>query len=120
MTGRIEHGVPAPSSLRGPAAASSLAARGGSGPDATADPADTFLGPSPRAAPASTLETDMHLVPEQMARSHLENRRREAELWRVHRAARAIRRAEAAERRARLAREAAVLAVRQSAGLAAR
>ena len=79
---------------------------------------DTHTGTSLTATPASTLETDMHLAPEQMARSHLENRQREAELWRLRRAARAVRRAEAAERRARLAREAAVLAVRESAVLA--
>jgi len=78
----------------------------------------THTGTSPTATPSSTVETDMHLVPEQMARSHLEHRQREAELWRLRRAARAVRRAEAAERRARLAREAAVLAVRESAALA--
>jgi hypothetical protein len=75
---------------------------------------DTHTGTSLTATPSSTLESDMHLVPEQMARNHLENRQREAELWRLRRAARAVRRAEAAERRARLAREAAVLAVRES------
>jgi uncharacterized protein (DUF885 family) len=78
---------------------------------------DTHTGTSLSATPTSTLETDMNLAPEQMARSHLENRQREAELWRLRRAARAVRRAEAAERRARLAREAAVLAVRRSADL---
>ena len=80
--------------------------------------AGTHTGTSLTAAPSSTLETDMHLASEQMARNHLENRQREAELWRLRRAARAVRRAEAAERRARLAREAAVLAVRESAVLA--
>ena len=83
-------------------------------------PADSHIRTSPWAASSSTLETDMHLIPEQMALSHLESRRREAELWRLRRVARALRRAEAAERRARLAREAAVLAVRESAALAAR
>jgi hypothetical protein len=57
----------------------------------------------------------MNLIPEQMARSHLHSRQREAELWRMRRIALAARRAEAAERRARLAREAAVLAARESA-----
>ena len=61
--------------------------------------ADTHTGTSLTATPASTLETDMHLAPEQMARNHLESRQREAELWRLRRAARAVRRAEAAERR---------------------
>jgi uncharacterized protein (DUF885 family) len=79
---------------------------------------DTHDGTSLTATPPSTWETDMNLVPEQMARRHLESRQREAELWRLRRAARAVRRAEAAERRARLAREAAVLAVRESAVLA--
>jgi len=74
-------------------------------------------GTSPAATPSSTLESDMHLLPQQMARAHLEHRQREAELWRRRRVARAVRRAEAAERRARLAREAAVLAVRESAVL---
>jgi len=78
---------------------------------------DTHTGTSLTATPSSTLETDMHLASEQMARNHLENRQREAELWRLRRVARAVRRAEAAERRARLAREAAVLAVRESAVL---
>ena len=98
MTGRTENGS-APFSL--PAALA----------------ADTHTGTSLTATPASTLETDMHLAPEQMARNHLESRQREAELWRLRRAARAVRRAEAAECRARLAREAAVLAVRESAVL---
>ena len=80
--------------------------------------AGTHTGTSLTATPSSTLETDMHLASEQMARNHLENRQREAELWRLRRVARAVRRAEAAERRARLAREAAVLAVRESAVLA--
>jgi hypothetical protein len=99
MTGRTETGAATPFSLR----------------SALAEPT---TGTSHAATPTSTLETDMHLVPEQMARSHLEHRQREAELWRLRRAARAVRRAEAAERRARLAREAAVLAVRESAALA--
>jgi hypothetical protein len=59
----------------------------------------------------------MYPNPEQLARNHLLDRQREAELWRLRRVARAVRRAEAAERRARLAREAAVLAVRRSADL---
>jgi hypothetical protein len=62
----------------------------------------------------------MHFVPEQMARSHIESRHREAQAWRIMRIARAVRRAEAAERRARLAREAAVLASRESHVLVAR
>ena len=98
MTGRTEHGS-APFSL--PAALA----------------ADTHTGTSLTATPASTKETAMFVNSEQMARSHLDNRRREAELWRLRRVARAVRRAEAAERRARLAREAAVLAVRESAVL---
>ena len=78
---------------------------------------DTHTGTSRLATPASTLETDMHLVPEQMARNHLESRQREVEQWRLRRVARALRRAEAAERRARHAREEAVVAVRESADL---
>ena len=65
------------------------------------------------------LETDMHHIPEQMARSHLAARQVEAEASRIRRVARAARRAEAAERRARLAREAAVLAARKAALVAA-
>lgn len=99
MTVRTESGARAPYSL-------------------PALPADPAPGLSHRATPASTLETDMNLIPEQMARSHLESRRREAEQWRLRRMAQAVRRAEAAERRARLAREAAVLAVRESVVLA--
>ena len=38
--------------------------------------ADQHTGASPPAVPASTLESDMHLIPEQMARSHLEPRQR--------------------------------------------
>ena len=76
-------------------------------------------GPSLTATPVSSSESDMYLVPEQMARSHMQNqlaaRQHEAQLWRVRRVALAARRAEAAERRARLAREAAVLAARESA-----
>jgi hypothetical protein len=77
--------------------------------------ADHVLGTPPRAAPTSTLESDMHLVPEQLARNHMQHRHREAEAWRVRRVALAVRKAEAAERRARLAREAAVLAAREAA-----
>ena len=94
MTGRTETGVATPFSLR----------------SALAEPT---TGTSRTATPTSTLETDTHLVPEQMARHHLEDRQREAELRRRRHAARAVRRAEAAERRARLARDAAVLAVRE-------
>jgi hypothetical protein len=73
------------------------------------------LHPATPAAPRSTdLETDMHYIPEQMARSHLASRQAEAEHSRRRRAALAARRAEAAERRARLAREAAVLAQHQA------
>lgn len=99
MTVRTESGAGAPHSL-------------------PAVPAAPITGASLRATPASTLETDMNLMPEQMARSHLESRQREAEQWRLRRMAQAVRRAEAAERRARLAREAAVLAVRESVVLA--
>ena len=95
MTGRTEDRAPARDSL-------------------PAHEADPHTGTSPTVTPTSTLETDMHLIPEQMARSHIEYRHREAQAWRIRRIARAIRRAEAAERRARLAREAAVLAVRES------
>ena len=77
---------------------------------------DTHTGTSRLATPASTLETDMHLVPEQMARDHLESRSGGG-AWRLRRVARALRRAEAAERRARHAREEAVVAVRESADL---
>ena len=73
------------------------------------------------APPDQPLETDMHLVPEQMARSHLEQRLAEAAASRLRRAALAARRAQAAarraeqaERRARLAREAAALAAREA------
>jgi len=99
VTGRTEAGVATPFSLG----------------SALAEPTTAT---SHAATPTSTVETDMHLVAEQMARSHLEHRQREAELWRLRRAARAVRRAEAAERRARLARDAAVLAVREHAVLA--
>jgi hypothetical protein len=71
-------------------------------------------------APSNAETTMNNLIPEQMARSHLDSRQREAEQWRMRRAALAVRRAEAAERRARLAREAAVLAVRESHALALR
>ena len=100
MTGRTEDRAPARNSL----------------PALVAVP---NTGASPTATPSSTLETDMHLIPEQMARSHIESRHREAEAWRIRRIALAARRAEAAERRARLAREAAVLAARESAVLLA-
>ncbi|MCA0328506.1 MAG: hypothetical protein LCI03_01225 [Actinobacteria bacterium] len=89
----------------------------GSGSLAVTDPvtALTELHPAPSLTARSTdLETDMHYIPEQMARSHLASRQAEAELSRRRRAARAARRAEAAERRARLAREAAVLAQHQA------
>ena len=77
--------------------------------------ADHVLGLPPRAAPTSTLESDMHTVPEQLARNHMQHRHREVEVWRARRVALAMRKAEAAERRARLAREAAVLAAREAA-----
>jgi len=76
-------------------------------------------GQSPTVTPTSSSETEMYLVPQQMARSHMQSsldaRQREAQLWRLRRVALAARRAESAERRARLAREAAVLASRESA-----
>jgi hypothetical protein len=62
------------------------------------------------ASPPPTRESDMHHIPEQMARSQILHRQAEAAAWRIKHAARAARRAEEAERRARLAREAAVLA----------
>lgn len=82
--------------------------------------------PGRASTPTSSSETDMYLVPQQMARSHLQQsldeRQREAHQWRMRRVALAARRAESAarrvesaERRARLAREAAVLASRESA-----
>ena len=71
-------------------------------------------------ARTSKQETDMHHIPEQMARSHLVSRQAEAEASRVRRVALAARRAAAAERRARLAREAAVLASHQAAVAASR
>ena len=70
---------------------------------------------APPPVPTSTLENAMHLVPEQLARNHMQHRHREVELWRARRVALALRKAEAAERRARLAREAAVLAAREAA-----
>ena len=100
MNRRTQSGAPAPYSL-------------------PAVPADPHTRTSPWATSSSTLETDMHLIPEQMARSHIESRHKEAEAWRIRRIALAARRAEAAERRARLAREAAVLAARESAVLLA-
>jgi hypothetical protein len=85
------------------------------------------LGTPTRAAPDSNSETAMNLMSDEMARCHQQQRAREAEQWRMRRAALAARRAEAAarrvqaaERRARLAREAALLAVRDSALVAAR
>jgi hypothetical protein len=101
MTGRTEDRAPARDSL-------------------PALPADQHTGTSPTVTPTSSLETDMHLIPEQMARSHMESRHQEAQAWRVRRLVRAVRRAEAAERRARLAREAAVLASREPHLLVAR
>lgn len=77
--------------------------------------ADHVLRSPSRTATASTLESAMHLVPEQLARNHMQHRHREVELWRARRVALALRKAEAAERRARLAREAAVLAAREAA-----
>jgi hypothetical protein len=82
--------------------------------------ADQHTEAPPTAVLTSTLETDMHLIPEQMARNHLENRYAEAERSRIRRIAHAARRAHAAERRARLAREAAVLAAREAAIVSAR
>ena len=72
------------------------------------------------AAPPSSLEYDMHFLPEQLARNHLDQRRAEVRASQLRRVALAARRAEQAERRARLAREAAVLAVRESAYALAR
>ena len=86
---------------------------------ATAPVADTVIPASSLMARTSKLETDMHYIPEQMARSHLASRQAEAEASRIRRVARASRRAQAAERRARLAREAAVLAAREAAMVAA-
>lgn len=74
----------------------------------------TVIPESSLTARNSKLETDMHYIPEQMARSHLASRQAEAEASRIRRVARAARRAAAAERRARLAREAAVLAAHQA------
>ncbi len=101
MTGRMQDDASAPFSL--PAVA-----------------ADRSPGTPLVAASSSTQETDMYLVSEQMARSHIQIRHQEAEAWRIRRIALAVRRAETAERRARLARAAAVLAVRESAVLAVR
>ena len=101
MTRRTQPALTGPGSL--PATAPSRAA---------ADPSV----PAPSLTARSTkLETDMHHIPEQLARSHLAARRAEAEASRIARVARAARRAQAAERRARLAREAAVLAAREAA-----
>ena len=86
-----------------------------------ADPvADPVIPASSRTTRTSKQESDMHHIPEQMARSHLVSRQAEAEASRVRRVALAARRAAAAERRARLAREAAVLASHQAAVAAAR
>lgn len=82
---------------------------------ATTPVADPVIPASSLTARTSKLETDMHHIPEQMARSHLASRQAEAEVSRVRRVALAARRAAAAERRARLAREAAVLASHQAA-----
>jgi hypothetical protein len=95
MTTRTQSGTPVPDSL--PALV-----------------ADTDHELPPTVALTSTLETDMHLIPEQMDRSHIQARQAEAQASRIRRAALAARRVEAAERRARLAREAAVLAARES------
>ena len=82
--------------------------------------ADLVIPASSRTTRTSKQESDMHHIPEQMARSHLVSRQAEAEASRVRRVALAARRAAAAERRARLAREAAVLASHQAAVAAAR
>jgi hypothetical protein len=81
-------------------------------------PQHTAAGATP---PRDTdLETAMHHIPEQMARSHMSVRHAEAQQSRMVRVAVAARRAAAAERRARMAREAAVQAARQAAVAAAR
>jgi len=84
---------------------------------AAAGPLKASAGATP---PRSTdLETAMHHIPEQMARSHMSVRHAEAQQSRMVRVAVAARRAAAAERRARIAREAAVQAARQAARQAA-
>ena len=103
MTARTQRATPVTRSL--PAEAADLIARTSTGP--------------PRAAPSHPWESDMHAIPEQIARSQIQHRHAEAAASRIRHAAKAARRAEAAERRARLAREAAVLA-HQSAYAAAR
>ncbi len=60
MTARTQHDAPASRSL-------------------PALEADHALGTPLTATPTSTLESDMHLIPEQMARNHLENRFAEAD-----------------------------------------
>ena len=90
-------------------------ARQGPGSFPAADLVAVTVIPEPsRTARNSKLETDMHTISEQMARSHLASRQAEAQASRVRRVAKAARRAAAAERRARLAREAAVLAAHQA------
>lgn len=86
---------------------------------------DPVTGPQHTSAGATPprdidLETAMHHIPEQMARSHMSSRQAEAQHSRIVRVAVAARRAAAAERRARMAREAAVQAARQAAVAAAR
>lgn len=90
-------------------------ARQGPGSLPAAAPAALTVIPEPSlTARNSKLETDMHYIAEQMARSHLASRQAEADASRIRRVAKAARRAAAAERRARLARESAVLAAHQA------
>ena len=120
MTGRLQDVAAATTSLR----------PGPNGPGSHVPPSPLTAAASPPAplpsGPATNQESDMHVIPEQLARAHREDLHRQAENWRHRRAALAARqaaaahrKAEQAERRARLARDAASLAAREASALAA-
>ena len=120
MTGRTSDVAPASSSLRPEP----------TGPGYPVPPTSLAATSSPSvplpSGPNSNQESDMHVIPEQLARAHREDLHRQAERWRHRRAALAARQAAAAQRRAeqaercaRLARDAASLAAREASALAA-
>ena len=112
------------------AAATTSLRPGPTGPGSHVPPTPRRAASSPPAplpsGPASNQESDMHTIPEQLARAHRDELHRQSERWRHRRAALAARqaaaaqrKAEQAERRARLARDAASLAAREASALAA-
>jgi hypothetical protein len=120
MTGRTQDVAPATTSLH-----PGLTGPGSHVPSMPLIAASSRSVPLP-SGPTSNQESDMHVIPEQLARAHREDLHRQAEHWRHRRAAlaarqaaAAARKAEQAERRARLARDAASLAAREASALAA-